>query len=473
MVVAYFYIWVRLFLPTIMRAVLKFGGSVLRRGRDYLKLVEEVRKFLDAGWEVVVVVSAIKGVTDMLEQLARPCPAWREKIVELRELHERALHEVGLPSSLEKEVMGKMNSLLSELYRAVEAVNTLSETSPKVRDYVLSFGERLSVLIAWAAFMKFGVEAVCLTGREAGIVTDDKFGEATPLYDVSRVYVNETLGRFLKARVVPIVTGFIAGTIDGRITTLGRGGSDLTATLLAALLDADIVTLYTDVPGIMTGDPRYVKSPLVVPRLSYDEAIACARLGAKRLHPRTFEPIRKTRVKTIITAIGTEEKTEITRDKSSPPLKLVTQLERVNIVRARVSERKLADTLIELALGLSKMGVDNLPYIQYSEFDQQVSIIAREDVTSKTIQILRDLQEKNLTRDIEYIHSVSLVSVVGHGVQDLGNISPLLASIRGITVQTLLMFDCAVSLAVSSDRSIETLCRLHDELVKQWRDAYS
>ena len=451
-----------------MRAVLKFGGSVLRCGRDYLKVVSEVRKFLDSGWEVVVVVSAVKGVTDLLEQLAKPCPRWREHIVEIRELHEKALHEVGLPSSLEKEVMVKMNALLGELYRAVEAINMLNETSPKIRDYVLSFGERLSVLIAWAAFMKFGIEAVCLTGREAGIVTDDKFGEANPLYDISRRYVSETLGKFLKARIVPVVTGFIAGTIDGKITTLGRGGSDFTATLLAALLDADMVILYTDVPGIMTGDPRYVKNPLVVPRLSYDEAITCARLGAKRLHPRTFEPIRKTRVRTVITTIGVTEKTEITREKCDPPVKLVTQLERVNIVRAKVTEKRMLDLLIDLSLGLSKIGVESMPLLQYSDLDQQLTVIAREDITSNVLQILRELQERGLVRDAEYIHSVSLVSLVGHGVSDLGNVSKILASMRGIPTHTVLTFDCALSLAVPSDRSIEALCKLHDELVKQW-----
>ncbi len=456
-----------------MRAVLKFGGSVLRCGRDYLKVVGEVRRFLDSGWEVVVVVSAIKGVTDMLEQLAKPCPRWKEHVVEIRELHEKALHEVGLPSSLEKEVMAKMNALLGELYRAVEAVNTLNETSPKIRDYVLSFGERLSVLIAWAAFMKFGIEAVCLTGREAGIVTDDKFGEATPLYDISKRYVNETLGKFLKAKVVPIVTGFIAGTMDGKITTLGRGGSDFTATLLASLLDADVVMLYTDVPGIMTGDPRYVKNPLVVPRLSYSEAIACARLGAKRLHPRTFEPIRKTKVKTVITTIGASEKTEITRENSDPPVKLVTQLERINIVRARVGEKRLPETLIDLSLGLSKVGIDTMPLLQYSDLEQQLIVIARDDITGRVIQVLKELQERNLAGDIEYVHSVSLVSLIGHGVSDLGNISTLLASTRGVPTHTLLMFDCAVSLAVPSDRSIEVLCKLHDELIRQWTFTHS
>jgi len=117
------------------------------------------------------------------------------------------------------------------------------------------------------------------------------------IYEISRKLVQENLLRYLKNGITPIVTGFIAGTIDGKITTLGRGGSDYTATLLASLVDAEQVILYTDVPGIMTGDPKYVKDHRVVPELSYSEAIMSAQLGAKRLHPRTFEPVKNTNIK--------------------------------------------------------------------------------------------------------------------------------------------------------------------------------
>ncbi len=451
------------------RVVIKFGGSLLRSGSDYLRLVKEVRKYLDSGCEVVVVVSAMKGVTDLLESLARPCDDWYDKVLYIRELHAKVIRELGLSSTLEKEVMGKLSGLLEELYRTVEAINVLKETSPRVRDYVLSFGERLSVLVAWAAFTRCGIESVHLTGREAGIVTDERYGEATPIMDMSRKLVNEILGKFLRARIVPVVTGFIAGTPDGKITTLGRGGSDYTATLLAALLGADHVVLYTDVPGIMTGDPKYVNNPRVVPNLSYDEAIICAKLGAKRLHPRTFEPVKRTNVKTVITSPGVEERTVITRERAAPPLKLVTVLERNDLVKAQVPEKRLDEILVELSINLSKHGISDLGIMSYSELDNSITIVTKEEHLNKILNVLTNLQSRGLVRDVQYIHYVSLVSIVGYGVSDLSLLSPFLRQLENIDTIFTLMFNSAFTIAVPSDKSIEALVKLHNELIRQWQ----
>ncbi len=453
-----------------MRVVVKFGGSLLRGGSDFIKIADEICRLLNRGFEVIVVASAVKGVTDMLEVLSRPTDRWQDKVLNIRELHEKIIRELGLSSTLEKEVIVKINSLLEELYRTVEAINVLKETSPRIRDLVLSFGERLSVIIMWAALTKFGIECIHMTGREAGIVTNERYGEAKPIYEVSRKLIQENLLRYLKNGITPIVTGFIAGTIDGKITTLGRGGSDYTATLIAKLADAEQVILYTDVPGIMTGDPKYVKDPKVVPELSYEEAIMSAQLGAKRLHPRTFEPVKDTEIKTIITSIGSEEKTTIERERREPPIKLSSMSLGDILVQAKVPEETLHDFLMELSLGLSKLGIEDVRYMTYSDYESKLYMIVRGRVEDHILKLLSTLQSKRLIDEARSYEDIALVSIVGYGAGDPSLISPYMSHLRDTPTLSTLFMKNAFTVVVPSDKGATVMYRFHEELIKQWRE---
>ncbi len=451
-----------------MRVVVKFGGSLLREGSDFVRIAREICRLIESGLEVIVVVSAVKGVTDMLEVLSRPVDRWQDRVLQIRELHEKIVRELGLSSTLEKEVIAKINSLLEELYRTVEAINVLKETSARIRDLVLSFGERLSVIIMWAALTKIGVECVHMTGREAGIVTNERYGEAKPIYEISRKLVQENLLRYLKNGITPIVTGFIAGTIDGKITTLGRGGSDYTATLLAYLVDAEQVILYTDVPGIMTGDPKYVKNPRVVPELSYSEAIMSAQLGAKRLHPRTFEPVKNTNIKTVITSIGAQEKTIIQKDVREPPIKLSAMTTGDVLVQAKVPEDTLHDFLMELSIGLSKLGIEDVRYMTYSDYESQLYMIVKSSVIDHVVKLLSTLQSKRLIDEAKFYKDIALVSVIGHGAGDPSLISPYMSHLKDVPILSTLFMRNAFTVAVPSDKGATVMYRFHEELIRQW-----
>jgi len=166
----------------------------------------------------------------------------------------------------------------------------LGELTPKSKDYVLSFGERLSTPIVGGSLRDLELNAQFYTGGEIGIVTDSNFGEASPLMNVTKHQVKEKIEPLLEKRIVPVVTGYIAATQDDVTTTLGRGGSDYTATIIGAALAADEVWIWTDVDGLMTSDPKIVPSAKMWPELSFQEATEMTIFGAKAMHPRALEP---------------------------------------------------------------------------------------------------------------------------------------------------------------------------------------
>jgi aspartate kinase (EC 2.7.2.4) len=245
-----------------MRAVVKIGGSLLRSAQHFV----EAAKFISSYESPVVVVSAVKGVTDMLIELYK---TRHESIYEaIRDIHVEIAKRLGVSG---------VEPLLKELRAALE----LPE-GPDVLDYFMSFGERLSATIMNGLLRRMGLDSELFV---APIVTDDNFGSAKPLED-----------RSLAADIdghngVAVVTGFIGRTKDGRFTTVGRGGSDYTATFLAKLLGYRQVVLVTDSPGVMTANPQEVPEAKILPMMSVEEAVEAARLGAKNFHPRTFEPV--------------------------------------------------------------------------------------------------------------------------------------------------------------------------------------
>lgn len=245
-----------------MRPVIKIGGSLLRSAQHFL----EAAKFISTFNSPVVVVSAVKGVTDMLIELYKTrSEGFYEAI---RDIHVRIAKELGVSG---------IEPLLKELREALD----LPE-GPDVLDYFMSFGERLSATMLNGLLRRMGLDSKLFV---APLITDENFGNAQPLEDDSLAReIDEHEG-------YAVVTGFIGRTRDGRFTTVGRGGSDYTATFLARLLGYRRVVLVTESPGIMTANPQEVPEAKVLPIVAVEEAVEAAKLGAKNFHPRTFEPV--------------------------------------------------------------------------------------------------------------------------------------------------------------------------------------
>jgi aspartate kinase len=179
---------------------------------------------------------------------------------------------------------------LDELEAFYAGVRTMGEVTNRGMDSIASFGERMNVRTLSALLRHRGLQSQPVDATEL-IVTDDNFQSANPIMDLSRKKVQAVLKPMLKKGIIPIVTGFIGANKAGILTTLGRGGSDYTASILGVCLDADEVFTWTDVDGVMTADPRVVKGARVIPELSYNEVSEMAYFGAKVLHPKTIQPL--------------------------------------------------------------------------------------------------------------------------------------------------------------------------------------
>ncbi len=279
-----------------MRIVMKFGGTSVGSA-EAIRRVAEIVEEAHREHEVLVVTSAMSGVTDELERAARLVPRWTEEDVKnfvgrIRRRHVETVNEVISSNLIRREVLGYVDSLLDELEKVLLGLSYVGEVTQRSADLVLSFGERLAAPILAGALRDRGLEAEHLEAGEAGVITDERFGEAEPILPACRRKAQRTLVPMLRSGKIPVVTGFIGETVDGEITTLGRGGSDYSAAILGAAVEADEIQIWTDVDGVMTANPRLVPDARTVPRLSYDEALELASFGAEVLHPKTVIPAR-------------------------------------------------------------------------------------------------------------------------------------------------------------------------------------
>ena len=277
----------------LRRRVLKFGGTsvgtaeCLRKALDIAETAARERP-------VVVVVSALSGVTNALDAALGGAAAARLDVpgfaaaVLARHLGLLGAVAAGRPAVRAATAVRERAAELEESLRAVAARRVFSA---KARAAVLALGERLSAPIVAAALRSRGIDAHPVDSASL-VRTDEAFAEAAVDYAASRRLTEAAIGA-LGLGAVPVVTGFFGATERGETTLLGRGGSDLTAAVLGWALDAERVEIWSDVDGVMTADPRVVSTAETLPRLSYAEAAALARGGAKVLHPRTLEPLEE------------------------------------------------------------------------------------------------------------------------------------------------------------------------------------
>lgn len=248
----------------------------------------------------IVVVSAMGGVTDQLIRGARAAtrgddPIYREIKAELLARHLKVIESL-LPAGTDRlELGGYIEDQLNELGRIYRSIAILGELTTRGRDAVISFGEKLSAHILAAILRDRGAWSDAVNASEL-IVTDDRFGEATPWMEATEERLRKRLLPLLARDMIPVVTGFIAATKDGITTTLGRGGSDFSAAILGASLKADEIWIWSDVDGILTADPSLVSQASTLTELSYAEASELAYYGAEVLHPKTIQPVIESKI---------------------------------------------------------------------------------------------------------------------------------------------------------------------------------
>jgi aspartate kinase len=258
--------------------VMKFGGTSVGVPEHFAVAVRLVREAVPR--DPVVVVSAFSGVTNLIVEFCRGRERRADLAQRLIERHDEWSRATGVRS-------GEADGLLNAWRAATAAPSGRAEPlALEERDRLLSFGERLSAAYFAAALREGGVDAVAMLAGDAGLVTDERFGAAHPLPEAAR-QMAESLSR---RAAVPVVTGFLGRTSDGRITTLGRGGSDYSAAFIGAALGAAEIQIWTDTSGLLSADPRLVPEARPVPLLSFNEASELAYFGARVLHPKTLLP---------------------------------------------------------------------------------------------------------------------------------------------------------------------------------------
>ncbi|MBS3098145.1 lysine-sensitive aspartokinase 3 [Candidatus Woesearchaeota archaeon] len=260
--------------------VMKFGGSSVKDSERMKEVANIVR--LELAKKPVVVLSACKGITDKLIETANKANEGEDYSIladEITKLHYNIIKDFNLGNSL-------VDPILDEFFDLINKIKENNELNAEILDHVQSFGEMLSTRIFAAYFSSIGVSSRQFDAWRIGMITDSEFGGAEPLESAPKKIADA----LKKVKEVPIVTGFIGKDINGVITTLGRGGSDYTAAIIGAAINADEIQIWTDADGIMTADPRVVKNAKTNEKVSFAEASELAFFGAKVLHPKTILP---------------------------------------------------------------------------------------------------------------------------------------------------------------------------------------
>ncbi len=274
--------------------VMKFGGTSVGTGTAISQTAAILASAYGDGRPVISVVSAMAGITNLLLESATAAAcgdgsASSKLCTTLLDRHLTAIEQVIRDPGRREATSVTIHELVERCVRLVESVHVLGDLSPRGTDWIVSFGERMSVVILAGALVDQGIAAEPVNSDRV-IVTDEVFGSAEPLLDKTRDMAQATLGPLLDRRVLPVITGFFGATEAGVTATLGRGGSDYSAAILANVLRADEVWIWTDVNGVMTADPRLVPGARTLPAVSFAEATELAYFGAKVIHSPTMRP---------------------------------------------------------------------------------------------------------------------------------------------------------------------------------------
>ncbi len=401
--------------------VMKFGGTSMGSA-ERIRIAANLILDQHAIRPVVAVVSAMSKVTDLLLDAMKHAEAQDsagllECIDKVRAKHLEAV--AGL--ALGPETTRAVEDLIADFDRIVNGMMMLGERPARSVDEAVVLGERLSALLL-ASFL--GDRAVPINSADL-IVTDGVFGNASPFLDKTAVKAQAALTPLLNAGKIPIATGFNGATVDGRVTTLGRGGSDFSASILSAALDAQELWIWTDVDGIMTADPRLVPDARVLEELSFSEAAELAYNGAKVLHPRTLSPLIEKHIPVWSKNSFAPEKpgTRIVPELTiSSGARAVTSMRQVSLISVEPAHAALSGVQVMARTmdALARANIEVLT-ISASSYRQSFCFLVRDEELARTVEVLEAGLALELTHGyvspLVIDREVGLLAVVGEGMR--------------------------------------------------------
>lgn len=453
--------------------ILKFGGTSVGSEAAIRKVLKLISEKGEEG-DIQVIVSAFGGVTNTLQQMVEDAAAgnlgYREQLKDIESRHIEIVREF-ITIQQQSRVLTELKVLLNELDDVLHGVSLTHELTDRTRDFVLGFGERLSAYIISSALRSKDVEAEYVDAREL-IKTNDDFGNARVL--ITKTY--ENIQRRLKeSDKVGIITGFISSTETGETTTLGRGGSDYTASLVGAALNAEAIEIWTDVEGIMTADPRRVGRHLPIEQLSYEEAMELSHFGAEVIYPPTIHPAMERAIPIYIKntfkpeAKGTVITREVRPDKSS--VKGISSIDNVSLITLKGSGMVgVSGFAARIFSALADAGVNIIMITQASsEHTVCFAVLpAQAPVAMHALEFhfKRELEE-GIIDEIKEEPDCSIVAAVGEGMKRTPGISGrFFRSLgrNGINVRAIAQGSSErnISIVVQEKDLAKTLNTIHD-----------
>ncbi len=403
---------------------MKFGGTSIANGKNMCNVSNIIKDYVKKGNEIVVVVSALANITNLLIEKAEKLKNGNEEeiqefIKKLVEKHVKVIDVAIKNTNLKEKTKLKIINIISELEKSLTGICYVGELTLKTKDQVLSFGERLSAVIVSATLNDQKIESQHFTGKEAGIVTDSEFGEANPLMNFTTHQVIERIKPLLEKKIIPVITGFIAANQNGTVTTLGRGGSDYTATILGVALDCNEVWIWTDVDGIMTSDPKIIAEAKTIAGLSYGEAAEMAIFGAKAMHPRALEPAIKKQIPVRILNVFNPKNTgtlisegpEVESKEVVKAIALIRDVSMINIKGAGMVGAPGSYANIFNILGKNDI---NIMMVSSAVSEANISLIINRNQTQKAMSTLEiALLGRNIGNEVTSEDDVCVIAVMG------------------------------------------------------------
>ena len=432
-----------------MKLVLKFGGTSLASVKDIQNVTNIVSELSNEN-EIVIVCSAVDGITDDLIHISEQIKKVNKKeanrvLAKISQKHKQFTTHIVTDSKIQKTLLDKMKSDLSELEELVHGLLLLGEVTPRSFDYLASFGEKLSINLVSFALQQLEKKSVPLSGKQAGIVTDSNFGESRPLMDTTKIRLSKTIQDLFDKNTIPVVGGFSGADQHGNTTTFGRGGSDYTATIIASCIDADEIWLMSDVDGLMTADPKLVNDAKLLKEVSYAEAVEMAQFGAKQIHPRTFEPLvsKKIPMRIRSTFDLANTGTIVTASPSAATKKTVkcaSAIRNIGLVDLTGGVLFAAPgTAAKIFTLLADINV-NVMMVSSNPSESSISIIVKKSDLDRAVNALEMSLLGKTVKKIVTTPNVSIIAVIGSGMSGtVGIASKVFSAVQKRNVNVIMI----------------------------------
>lgn len=424
--------------------VMKFGGTSVGSTQamgQTVRIVVETRQ----RWErLVVVTSALSGVTDLLLNTASRAATGENVHIPaaaalLRSRHGEILAALTPEGALRERAVLQVETLVEDFTNLCQAIAVLGEATPRAMDAVAALGERMAVRVLAAGVEAAGTPA-CFVEATRLVVTDERYQAAHPDFEATNQVTRAVLLPLLEQGQVPVVTGFIGATPKGVTTTLGRGGSDYTAAILGAALPADEVWIWTDVDGVMTTDPRIVPGARTIDELSFREVGELAYFGAKVLHPMTIRPVIEAGIglRVLNTFNPTHPGTRLVSDQmihSEKIIKAVTMIKGLRLITLEGRGMLGVPGVAARTFGAIARTGTSVPLISQASSEQSICFAVPTEATAHVLSALETEFARELAgRDIDRVWAtgeVVVISVVGAGMRSTPGVSGRVFSTLG------------------------------------------